>query len=224
MNSDASCWDKDYGLRGKLWGGAVHNLPTIGVGSRVLELGSGNGKSFSALTSRGLAVTAIDFSPRAALMSHHVALQAGAGAVAIADARQLPFSAGTFDAVIAIHIIGHMCENDRERIVNESMRVLKEEGVLWFSGFACEDLRFGKGRLVEPQTFERANGTVTHYFSEKEVQELFYGLAPIKVTTERWMMRVRGKDHIRAEITGIFKKSAGNHPNRKTPAISIGNS
>jgi hypothetical protein len=126
--------------------------------------------------------------------------------------------------VIAIHIIGHMCENDRERIAKESMRVLKEDGMLWFSGFACEDLRFGKGRLVEPQTFEHANGTVTHYFSEPEVQELFYGLAPIKVATERWMMRVRGTDHIRAEITGIFKKNAENHPNRKTPAISIGNS
>lgn len=209
MNSDASRWDKDYGRRGKLWGGAVHNLPSIGPGSRVLELGCGNGKSFSALASRGLTVTAIDFSPRAALMSHRVALQSGTGAVAIADARQLPFSAGTFDAVIAIHIIGHMCEKDRERIAKESMRVLSEDGMLWFSGFACDDLRFGKGMLVEPQTFERANGTITHYFSEPEVQELFYGLAPVKVTTEHWMMRVRGTDHVRAEITGLFKKSAG---------------
>jgi len=207
MNSDASYWDKDYGRRGKLWGGAVHNLPPIASGSHVLELGCGNGKTFSALTSRGLAVTAIDFSPRAALMSHRVALQSGTGAVAIADARQLPFLAGAFDAVIAIHIIGHMCEKDRERIAKESMRVLREDGMLWFSGFACEDLRFRKGKRVEPQTFERANGTVTHYFSEPEVQSLFPLLEPVNITTERWTMRVRGKDHIRAEVVGVFKKT-----------------
>jgi SAM-dependent methyltransferase len=210
MNADASCWDKDYRRRGKLWGGAMHNIPPIGLDSRVLELGSGNGKSFSALISRGISVTAIDFSPSAARMSHYIAMQIGTGAVAIADARQLPFSAGAFDAVIAIHIIGHMCEKDRERIAKESMRVLRDDGMLWFSGFACEDLRFGKGNLVEPQTFERANGTITHYFSEPEVQELFCGLTPVKIATERWMMRVRGTDHIRAEIMGIFKKSAGN--------------
>jgi len=206
MNSDASCWDNDYGLRGQLWGGAVYNLPPIGSGSRVLELGCGNGKTFSALVSHGLAVTAIDFSSRAAMMSRRVALHSGTGEVAIADARQLPFSAGTFDAVIAFHIIGHMCEEDRAHIATESTRVLGLNGMLWFSGFACDDLRFGKGLEMEPQTFERANGTVTHYFTEPEVQVLFSGLEPVKVTTERWTMRVRGKDHVRAEVTGIFKK------------------
>jgi len=207
MNSDASCWDNNYRQRGRLWGGAVHNLPPIDSGSRVLELGCGNGKILFALASRGLAVTAIDFSSRAAMMSHRVAQHTGTGEVAIADARQLPFSTGTFDAVIAIHIIGHMYEEDRARIAMESTRVLREDGMLWFSGFACDDLRSGKGRQVEPQTFERANGTVTHYFTEPEVQELFSGLVPVKVATEGWTMRVRGKEHLRAEITGIFKKA-----------------
>jgi SAM-dependent methyltransferase len=214
MTSDAIYWDNDYGQRGRLWGGAVHNLPSIGSGSRVLELGCGNGKTFSALTSKGLAVTAIDFSASAAMMSHRVALRNGTGEIAIADARQMPFLAGTFDAVIAFHVIGHMCEDDRARTATESMRVLRQNGTLWFSGFACDDLRFGKGRQVEPQTFERANGTVTHYFTEPEIQDLFSGLTPVKVATERWTMRVRGEDHIRAEITGIFKKSAADPPTR----------
>ena len=216
MNADASCWDKDYGRRGKLWGGAVHNLPTIGVGSRVLELGCGNGKSFFALTSQGLAVTAIDFSPRAALMSHRVALHAGTGAVAIADARELPFVKESFDAVIAVHVLGHMYEKDRARIAGESSRVLKEGGTLWFSGFSCEDLRHGKGREVEPHTFERANGTATHYFTEPEVQSLYPLLQPVKIETERWTMRVRGKDHIRAEVVGIFKKAV-DHDGEESP-------
>ena len=214
MNSDASCWDNDYGQRGRLWGGAVHNLPHIGSGSRVLELGCGNGKTLSALASQGLAVTAIDFSSRAATMSHRVALHTGTGEVAIADARQLPFSTGTFDAVIAFHIIGHMYEEDRARIAMESTQVLRQDGMLWFSGFARDDLRSGMGMQVEPPTFERANGTVTHYFTEPEVQDLFSGLAPVQVATERWTIRVRGKEHLRAEITGIFLKSAGASLNR----------
>jgi ubiquinone/menaquinone biosynthesis C-methylase UbiE len=184
----------------------VHNLPVIGSGSRVLELGCGNGKTFAALRGRGLAVTAIDFSSRAATMAKRVEHQTGTGEVLVADARKLPFFSGAFDAVIAFHIIGHMCGEDREHIATESTRVLRRNGMLWFSGFACDDLRAGRGRQVEPQTFARANGTITHYFTEPEVKALFSGLEPVKVATERWTMRVRGKDHVRAEITGIFKK------------------
>jgi ubiquinone/menaquinone biosynthesis C-methylase UbiE len=214
MNREASRWDDDYGQRGHLWGGAVHTLPAISFGSRVLELGCGNGKTFSALVRKETDVVAIDFSSRAAMISNRVAQQTGRGSVAIADARQLPFCRHTFDAVVASHVIGHMNKQDRYRVVSESIRVLSGNGMLWFSGFSREDLRYGKGREVEPSTFERNNGICTHYFTESEVLALFSGLVPVSVTTERWAMRVRGNDHIRAEITGLFKKNAVNPPIR----------
>jgi ubiquinone/menaquinone biosynthesis C-methylase UbiE len=206
MNTDAGSWNDEYKQRGRLWGGAVHNLPCIPPDSHVLELGCGNGKTFFVLAQRGVDVVAVDFSVHAATMSRNVALHAPSGDVAIADARRLPFSDESFDTVIAFHVIGHMCEKDRARIAGESKRVLRQNGNLHFSGFSVEDFRAGTGRIVEPQTFERMTGIVTHYFTEPEVQALFVGLKATRLTTQRWTMRVRGKDHPRAEVVAIFKK------------------
>jgi len=208
MNSDASCWDKDYGRRGKLWGGSVNYLLTIPPDSQVLELGCGNGKTLTHLVSRGLLVTAVDFSPHAATLSREVVQRAGTGDVAVADARLLPFTSGSFQDCLAFHVIGHGIEHDRAKIAREASRVLMDRGVLWFSEFSTEDMRAETGSRVEPQTYTRGTGICTHYFTEPEVKALFYDLTCEHLETRRWAMRVRGQKHIRAEIVGIFRKES----------------
>ena len=69
MVPDSGAWEEDYTRRGMLWGGVIHDLPDLPLRSRVLELGSGNGKTLRAMIQRGWDVTAIDFSPRAVTMS-----------------------------------------------------------------------------------------------------------------------------------------------------------
>jgi len=207
MNNDAGIWNDDYKQRGRLWGGAVHHLLGIPPDSQVLELGCGNGKTLASLVKRGVDVTAVDFSIRAATMSRQVTQYAGTGNVAVADARTLPFSSGSFNDIIAFHVIGHAYEKDRARIAWEASRVLMEKGLLWFSEFSTEDMRAGEGTMVEPQTFKRGTGICAHYFTEPEVKALFSELSLVNVTTRRWAMRVRGKDHIRAEIVGVFEKN-----------------
>ncbi len=206
LNTNSDFWDNDYKQRGKLWGGAVHPLLGIPPDSHVLELGCGNGKTLANLVNRGINVTAVDFSPRAATMSRQVAQHAGTGNVAVADARTLPFSPGSFDNIIAFHVIGHAYEKDRARIAREISRVIRKNGLFWFSDFSIEDMRAGEGMVVEPQTFKRGTGICTHYFTEPEAKALFSDLTLMNMTTRRWAMRVRGKDHIRAEIIAVFQK------------------
>ena len=208
MNSDASCWDKDYGRRGKLWGGSVNYLLTIPPDSQVLELGCGNGKTLTHLVSRGLLVTAVDFSPRAATLSREVVRCSDRVDVAVADARLLPFTSSSFQDCLAFHVIGHGTEQDRAKIAREASRVLADRGVIWFSEFSTEDMRAGTGTEVEPQTFRRGTGICTHYFTEPEVRMLFCDLTCVHIGTRRWTMRVRGKDHIRAEIVAVFRKES----------------
>jgi SAM-dependent methyltransferase len=204
---DAECWEDDYARRGRVWGGAVHHLPSLARGERVLELGCGNGKTCRALLERECEVVGIDLSASAVRLCRSHAPEGSAGQFALADVRSLPFSDAAFDAVVAFHVIGHLPAEGRVFCAQEAARVLRDRGVLYFSGFSGEDFRAGTGCGTEPGTFIRKNGIATHYFSEDEVLALFLGLAPCECTTRRWTMMVRGQPLPRAEIVATFTKT-----------------
>lgn len=203
MIDHSSAWDEDYRRRGNLWGGAPAPLPDLPDDAAVLEVGCGNGKTLAALVRRFSRVAAVDISPRAvALARRHPGT--AAASLAAADARHLPFCAGSFDAVILVHILGHLPLPGRNAAASEVCRVLRPGGTAFFRGFSVEDMRAGKGTETEPQTFRRGEGIITHYFTEAEAAELFAPLAAVSVRTHRWRMRVRGRDYPRAEVVGVF--------------------
>ena len=206
MKDQSAAWEKEYLGKGAVWGGAVHHLPALPPGSRVLELGCGNGKTLSAMLQRGWEVTAIDFSVCAVLMSRKDTGMPGNGDGCVADARTLPFASDRFDAVVAVHLLSHLTHQDRARAAAEAVRVIKPDGILYFSGFSTEDFRSGKGSAVEEGTVMRGSGICTHYFTEPEIRDLFSTLELKSITTRRWSMRVSGQDLPRAEIQATFVK------------------
>jgi SAM-dependent methyltransferase len=199
-------WEEDYTRRGMLWSGAIHDLPGLSDGSRILELGCGNGKAVMAMIRRGWNVTAIDFSSRAVALCGQVFQDPLHSPVMVADARWSPFKNAVFDAVFAMHIIGHMLAPDRKSIAGEIIRVLRPGGIVFFREFSKDDFRFGKGCETEEATFRRGNNIITHYFSEQEVLDLFSLLTPVSMSTRQWPMRVRGCNLIRSEITAVFTR------------------
>lgn len=203
----ADRWENDYARRGRVWGGAVHNLPSLAPGGRVLELGCGNGKTCTALLAAGADVTGIDFSPSAVLLCREAIRGFPRGEAIVADVRDLPFTAGSFGTVTAFHVMGHLTAGDRQRSAREAARVLRCGGTLCFSGFSREDFRASTGCGIEPGTFCKKNGIATHYFTEDEVRTLFYDLVPASCTTRRWTLSVRGKKYPRAEIAAVFNKA-----------------
>jgi len=203
---DSGVWEEDYTRRGMLWGGVTHDLPDLPSRSRVLELGCGNGKTLFAMIQRGWDVTAIDFAVRAVMLSKTVVKGAPHGHMIVADARCLPFKNNSFDAVFALHVIGHMHGADRKQIIGTLPHVLKPGGILFFSGFSIHDFRFGKGNETEAATFQRGTGIITHYFSEKEVIDLFSTLNPVSIRIHQWPMRVLGSTLVRSEVQATFTK------------------
>ena len=206
MMQGPGAWEEDYTRRGMLWGGIIHDLPGLPHGSPVLELGCGNGKAVLAMIHRGWDVTAIDFSSRAVALCRQVFPDPMHSPVMVADARWSPFKNAMFGAVFAIHIIGHMEASDRLSIADEIMRVLRPGGLVYFCEFSTGDFRFGKGCETEKSTFRRGNNIITHYFSEREVLDLFSPLTPVSVNTRRWPMRVGGWNLERSEITAVFTR------------------
>ena len=204
VNPTIPAWERVYQKRGELWGGSVPKLPDLPAGSRVLDLGCGNGRILSAAVARGWQIVAADISSHAVEIAKAAMKGIADTEFLVADAGALPFRDCSFDAVIAWHVLGHGDEKDRKRMIRELARILNEEGKVFFRGFSREDMRCGKGTATEPGTFVRGDGILTHYFSEEETREMFREFDTMDLTTERWSMRIRGKDHPRAEIAGTF--------------------
>lgn len=203
MDSHLKAWDKDYASRGRLWGGAVMDLPLLPEGSAVLELGCGNGKTLSAMP-RDWKIVALDVSLQALQLARKIGRDVK---LILADAGRLPLQGESFDAVFVFHVTGHLLAADRRALAREAARVLAPGGRLFFRDFAAEDMRAGKGEEVETGTFRRGSGILTHYFTENEVKELFCHLRTVSIGTHCWKMRVKGEDHLRAEVEAVFLKS-----------------
>lgn len=204
MDLHRKAWEKDYQTRGRLWGGGPPSLPDLPSGSKVLELGCGNGKTLSAMMGYPWTITALDVSAEAVRLGR-VAAQEKADFL-VADACFLPFRDLAFDEVFAFHVIGHVLQADREKMASEATRVLKHGGKLFFRDFSVEDMRSGIGVEVEFGTYRRGLGVTTHYFTEDEARDLFSLMKPVTVQTNKWKMRVRGKDLLRAEVEAVFQK------------------
>ena len=105
-------------------------------GSRVLDLGCGPGYLWTENHDRipdDWEVTLSDFSPGMLRDAQtHLGALAGRFAFAVVDARDIPFAAGSFDGVIANHMLYHI-KPGRGKAFSEIARVLKPEGRLYAS-------------------------------------------------------------------------------------------
>lgn len=198
-----AAWEREYLAKGRLYGGAPRELPSLLPGSRVLEAGCGDGKTLAAMVPLGWKIIALDFS-RSALDLSRNNPHLGALDYILADAAALPFRDRIFDAVFLNHIAGHVPEPVRAMIAAESFRVLQRGGRLFFRGFSVDDFRAGTGIAIGHSTRVKGDGILTHYFTRDEVIHLFSSLSPISVSEERWSLKIQDKIMPRVEIAGEF--------------------
>ncbi len=133
--------------------------------ARVLDLGCGNGRLLRPLAQLGVPAVAFDLSM--------TMLADVTGARVYGDALQLPFAAGTFDAVAALYMLYHIPAPDV--VLQECRRVLAQDGLF----VAAAPSRFNDPELAdvlasygEAETFDAENGPalVAQQFDVFEVQ------------------------------------------------------
>jgi ubiquinone/menaquinone biosynthesis C-methylase UbiE len=122
------------------------------------------------------------------------------------DALDLPFMEASFDSVAAVHIIDHFILSDRLKLVKEIERVLASDGIIIGRFFSIEDMRFGSGREIEPNTFLRENGIFNHYFIEEEILDLFSGYMVMSIHSSMSATKFSGKAKHRSFINVELKK------------------
>ena len=156
----------------------------------ILELGCGTGNDAARLAGEGYAVTAIDLSGEAIERA-----RARFGSLAqflVADmTRRLPFSDGSFDAVMS-NVAAHMFPDQVTRAVFAQVgRLVRAGGLFVFHVNSLQDrplrARGLPAREVEPDYVAEESGQTVHFFSEDYLRELLAGwqqvhLVPVPVS------------------------------------------
>lgn len=186
MDARRDAWLRKFATEPEPWSGPVHSASLLqGLRGRVVELGAGGGKVSGAL-------------PRDALALDWATLPEGRPGL-WGDVERLPFGDATVDAVVAIHVLGHV---RTEVALAEIRRVLRPGGTLVLEVFAAGDVREGKGTQVGPRTFERG-GIVTRYFAPDELRALLAGFrGPVTQESRRFRWGERRVLRGRLEAAG----------------------
>jgi len=202
-SSRLAAWDRKYGGDHPRWRGPSDLDIEIQEGETVLELGCGDGKTLQGLQGSGHRTIGLDFSRRALLS---IGERTSEGALLVqADCVHLPFASGSLHRIVAYHVLEHLGIKERCLAAGEVARTLKPGGWLHVSAFAREDLREGKGELVEDSTYLR-EGILYHYFQEGELRELFSALHLHSMRTESKVKRFAGKPIKRSVVHAVFRK------------------
>jgi len=166
-------WNREYNSRSPLWRGPSDFEVPLGEHDEVLELGCGDGKTLGGLLGSGRFVVATDHSTRAIeACDKRFGPQLKLNLV-VSDVCALPFATRSFDAVVASHILEHLMSDDRAKTAAECRRILRPSGRAFVRVFSVHDMRCGKGKEVERNTFIRGSSITYHYFSEVELRSLF---------------------------------------------------
>jgi len=196
-------WDSSYRSKGAMWRGLPLNDIRADDGSRILELGCGNGKTMSAVVGRDVRMVGLDFSMVGLKLCPPDVM--GRVELVQGDAGHLPFRDGCFDMVIAHHLLGHLALPHRLSAVSEIERVLSPGGEVRVLVLSTGDMRFSEGGEIEANTFLNGSGIATHFFSEAEVRELFSSMMEVSLSETVIEKRYSGMPVRRATIDGIFR-------------------
>ena len=161
------------------------------VGSRtVLDLGCGAGRHSIYLATQGFRVVGFDVS-MFALRKLSIRLKTeSVESVEIVNGEmsKLPFSDGTFDAVISTNVLHHTLAAGIEQTVEEVYRAMNHGAEGFLMTLSEHDYKNGSGQPLEPETYVMTEGDeqgiVHHFFSEEELLSHFVKFRIISLQEE----------------------------------------
>ena len=196
----AERWNALYRSQRRTWRGVtcLEGLP-FAPGSRILEVGCGNGKTMSALKDSGYSVTGIDFSSEAVKACKELI---DGAEVLCASVTGMPFEDGSFDGAVMFHVLENIDVPDVPNAVSELRRVLRPGSSVAVKVFSVEDMRSGKGTVVSDDTVVRGNGIRYRYFTEDSLKACFPDAECLSISTVRDATRF---GETRSRIEAVFR-------------------
>jgi ubiquinone/menaquinone biosynthesis C-methylase UbiE len=177
--------------------GLYQRCVELAPGRALLDLGSGPAHDGAELARRGFLVTACD--PTRGLLveaQSHAMLR---GRLVLGDARELPFRAGSFDAIWACASLLHIPKPQVRRSLAEALRILRQDGLLFTSmqeGVSEDMVAVGESDALPDRFYA--------YYRAEEWISLLEG-AGFKLLEQRLK---RTTDHVNAGATGWIETFA----------------
>ncbi len=167
---------------------AVTRVLTQAGAYSVLHPGCGTGRYSRYLAAAGFSVTAFDLMGLAVRMAATRDLRSDLTIRYLVDDPSLPTrDMGKFDGVFAPNILHLFAFRERQRVLRLLTKHLRPGGVAVVTVLSVHDERYGRGREVEPDTFELLPGQLMHFYSEDELHyelEHHFHVALIESATE----------------------------------------
>jgi SAM-dependent methyltransferase len=176
-------WNKVYNSDNTFFGDEPSNFALLCFNhmksnnvKKVLELGAGHGRDTVFFASNGIQVHALDYSEVAIKILNTVAQEKRLSIIKSQtfDVAKNPlnFADGYFDAVYS-HMLFNMrfSEEDLNFVFSEIRRVLKPQGLNFFSVRNHHDKSYGKGVEVEEGIYD-IDGFQIRFFTENQIQAL----------------------------------------------------
>lgn len=162
-------WDMKYSRSSFVYGKApakflAENFSYLTPGSKILDMGMGEGRNAVFLAQKGHQVTGVDISSVAVKKAYHLAREFGVkikGVVASLEKYKIP--KGSFDAIICFYYV------DR-KLVEKMKSWLAPGGILIFEAYTIKE-REKKDHLKDPKEF---------YLEEQELIKLFGNMKILK--------------------------------------------
>lgn len=175
-------------------------------GSRMLDVGCGTGSSMLQALEMGYEVVGIDISSRAVDRARKRLVSRGFDAeVLVMNVMDDISSLGPFDCILLHHVLDSLPEKERGSAIGNCRQVLANRGILSFQDLSTADMRYGSGERIERNTFRKKDGIFCHFFTEKEVRDLFFEMETLKLETIEWTQRTGTGRKRRSRIIGIFR-------------------
>jgi len=156
----------------------------------VLDLGCGAGRHSVYLARSGFDVVGIDVSKSALRIAKEWAQEENLGKLRLVQCTMthIPLRDSQFDAVISVSVVHHAVKRDIEETIDEIHRILKINGIFLANLASVKDPRYGKGAMVEANTFkmleafeEKQFEELHHFFTKQKVSELLARFSKAKV-------------------------------------------
>ncbi|MBN1800407.1 MAG: class I SAM-dependent methyltransferase [Candidatus Lokiarchaeota archaeon] len=177
-------WNERFKKGGKIWGEKPSNSAFIAFNffkdyhvKTLLVPGAGYGRNTRFFSQHDIEVTGIEISQKALNIAR---LFDSKTHFVRGDVLNMVYDNEKYDAIYCFNVLHLLLKNDRYRFLNKCYELLKVGGIAFFIVFSEKEKSYGKGREIEPQTFESKPGRPVHYFSKQDLLNHFTDMSVIK--------------------------------------------
>ncbi|MFX1276090.1 MAG: methyltransferase domain-containing protein [Promethearchaeota archaeon] len=170
-------WNKRFLLEGKIWGQEPSKSAFLALKlfkenniRSILIPGAGYGRNSKLFSDNKFKVTGIEFSKNAYELSKEYDLNTQFINGNVLD---MPLNEEKYDAIYCFNVLHLFLQKNRELFLKKCFYKLKKKGFIFFVVMSEKEKSFGKGKKIEPNTFESKPGRPVHYFTKKDLNEHF---------------------------------------------------